>query len=78
MANELFEKVKEIISEKTGVEREDIKSEAFFSEDLNIDEMELLEIIDELEGNYTIVLKTKLEDIKTVGDLLHSLHEVLD
>lgn len=78
MANELFEKVKDIISEKTGSEREGIKSEAFFSEDLNIDEMELLEIIGELEENYNVVLKTKLEDIKTVGDLLHSLHEVLD
>jgi len=73
-----FEKIKEIISEKTGVEKSEIKPEAFFMEDLNIDEMELAEIITEVEEILNLEQDIDIKNIKSVGDLLHSINELTE
>ncbi len=71
-------KVKHVISGITGVEESQIKPEAFFMEDLNIDELELSEVISKLEDILNIELKVPLEDIKTVADLLHAINDVVE
>ncbi|MBI4091371.1 acyl carrier protein [candidate division WWE3 bacterium] len=75
---EIFEALKNIISEKTGVEQDQIKPDSFFMDDLNIDEMELGEIITEFEDRLNIELNLKIEDVKTVSDLLHAVSEVTE
>ncbi len=72
----IFETIRTVISEMAGVEKEEIKPEAYFMEDLNITEMELGEIVTEIEERLNIVIVEELEDIKTVGDLLHAISEV--
>lgn len=78
MNEEYFNAVKTLISEKAGVEEELIKGEAFFEEDLNVDEMELIEILTELEDIYHIELTEEIEDIETVQDLVDMVSERLD
>lgn len=73
---EIFEKIREIVSERTGVEKGDIRPDAFFMDDLNINEMELSEIITELEEKLNIELDIDIEEIKTIGDLLHAINDV--
>ena len=41
----IFEKVKAVIAEQTGINEDDIKMESTFVEDLNIDSLDLVELI---------------------------------
>lgn len=74
----IFDKIREVTSERTGVEKKDIMPESYFMEDLNVDEMELEEIITELEEDLEIDLEVDLNEIKTVSDLLHAITDVTE
>ncbi len=74
-----FELIINTISEKTGVEKREIKPESFFMDDLNIDEMELAEIVAEIEEKLEIELDLDdVDELKTVGDLLHTVQEATE
>lgn len=75
---DILEKAKKIISERSGVDESTINMSAFFMDDLNIDDMELSEIITELEETFDVELEVELEDVKTVGDLVHLLSEAVE
>ena len=75
---EIFEQIRNVVSERTGVEKSDIRPESSFMEDLNIDEMEVAEIISEIEDKLNIELDADISEIKTVGDLLHAIHDVME
>ena len=62
-------KAKRLISEKTGVDVEEITDDSFFEDDLNVGELELIEILEELEELFDIELTDKKNDIETFGDL---------
>lgn len=72
----IFETIRTVISEKAGVEKAEIKPEAYFMEDLNITQMELGEIIMEIEEKLNLEISEELEEIKTVGDLIHAISDV--
>ncbi len=75
----IFEQVVNTISEKTGVEKREIKPESFFMDDLNIDELELAEIVAEIEEMLEIELDLDdSNELKSVGDLLHAVHEATE
>lgn len=78
MSNNYFNKVKEIIEDKLGIEPEEVTPEAFFEDDLNVSEMELIEILQELEESFHIELLDKRENIESIADLLDILSEKLD
>ena len=66
--DEVYERVKEVLTEQLGVEEGDITEEASFQEDLDADSLDLVELIMELEDQFGI--KTSDEDaqkIQTVG-----------
>ncbi len=69
MADEVFEKVKEIIVEQLGVDPEKVTPEATFKEDLEADSLDLVELImafeEEFEGE---ISDEEAEKILTVGD----------
>lgn len=76
---EILEKIKTVISERTGFEKNEIKLDSYFMDDLNINEMELAEIIGELEEMFTVELDDiELEDIKTVSDLVHAITDKIE
>lgn len=74
----LFEVITTTLSERAGVEKKDVRPESFFMDDLNIDEMELGEIVAEIEEKLNVELDMEIEELKTVGDLLHALQEATE
>lgn len=71
------DKVLDIIAEQLNIEPEDLKPEMDFVDDLNQDSIELVELIMSLEDEFGIeVDEEKLEQIRTVGDVLDLVEEL--
>jgi acyl carrier protein len=65
---EVFERVKEVLSEQLGVEENDVTEEARFQEDLDADSLDLVELIMELEDQFAIKISDEdAQKIQTVG-----------
>lgn len=62
----VFEKIKEIIVAKLGVQESEVKLETSF-EDLGVDSLDLFQVIIELEEEFDIQIEDP-EKIKTVKD----------
>ena len=72
----VFEKVKAVIAEQTGINPDDIKMESTFVEDLNIDSLDLVELIMILEEEYDVEIdEDQAEYIKTIGDVVKFIKE---
>lgn len=72
----MLEKVKDLLCEYKGLERDDIKEESTLLEDLGFTSYELLELCGEMEERYDMDIdETKLFKIETVGDLVSFLEQ---
>ena len=68
---EVEEKVKAIIVEKLGVEESEVTPEASFTNDLNADSLDTVELIMEFEKAFEITIPDdKAEKIGTVADAI--------
>ncbi|MHB1252555.1 MAG: acyl carrier protein [Candidatus Humimicrobiaceae bacterium] len=68
---ENFEKIKEILVDVLGANKDDIKQESKFVEDLGADSLDLVELIMSLEDKFQIEISdTDAEKIITVKDAL--------
>ncbi|SHE89087.1 acyl carrier protein [Marinitoga hydrogenitolerans DSM 16785] len=77
--DELFEKVKEIIVETLNVEDEDVTLDASFTDDLDADSLELVDLTMAFESELGVTIEDEeLENIKTVEDVVNSLAEKLN
>ena len=64
-----FDKVKDIIIDKLGVEEEKINKEASFVDDLGADSLDTVELIMQLEEEFGIEIPDDAaENIQTFGD----------
>ncbi len=73
---QLEEKVKDIIAEELGVEREKLTGEASFMEDLGADSLDTVELVMAFEKEFDIdIPDEEAEKLRTVGDALQYLHE---
>ena len=69
------EKVKDIIVEELGVEREKLTSEASFMEDLGADSLDTVELVMAFEKEFDIDIPDEdAEKLRTVGDAMNYLH----
>tara|TARA_B100000945_G_C20328614_1_gene571268 strand:- start:171 stop:407 length:237 start_codon:yes stop_codon:yes gene_type:complete len=73
-----FDKVKEIIIEKLGIEEVSIKDDARFIEDLNADSLDTVELIMEFEEEFNIEIPDDdAEKLKTVGEAIAYINKAL-
>src|SRR5919197_968730 len=76
---EVFERVKEVLTDQLGIEESEITEEASFQEDLDADSLDLVELIMELEDQFGI--KISDERLEFLGDSVLELaiaHELYD
>ena len=72
------DKVKDIIVEELGVEREKLTSDASFMEDLGADSLDTVELVMAFEKEFDIDIPDEdAEKLRTVGDAMNYLHEKL-
>ena len=72
----LEEKVKDIIVEELGVEREKLAEDASFMDDLGADSLDTVELVMAFEKEFDIDIPDEdAEKLRTVGDALKYLHE---
>jgi len=73
---QLEEKVKDIIVEELGVERDKLTSDASFMEDLGADSLDTVELVMAFEKEFDIdIPDEEAEKLRTVGQALQYLHE---
>jgi acyl carrier protein len=74
--SELEEKVRDIIVEELGVEREKLTDEASFMEDLGADSLDTVELVMAFEKEFDIdIPDEEAEKLRTVGEAMKYLHE---
>lgn len=69
---DIFDKVKEIIVDKLGVDESAVKAEASFIEDLGADSLDIVDLVMALEEEFGIdIPDEEAQGIKTVGDAVN-------
>ena len=67
----MFEKIQEIIADKLSVNVEEITLESSFTDDLNADSLDIVELIMALEDELDLEIPDEeVEGFKTVGDVV--------
>ena len=70
----VFEKVKNIISEELGIEKDEIKMESDLSEDLGADSLDAIELIMEVEAQFEVeIADSEATKLKLVSDIVQYL-----
>jgi acyl carrier protein len=70
------EKVKDIIVEELGVERDQLTPGASFMEDLGADSLDTVELVMAFEKEFDIDIPDEdAEKLRTVGDAMNYLHQ---
>lgn len=74
----MFERIRELVAEKVGVESEDISMETSFTDDLEADSITLFELVMAIEDEFDIEVDDEsIEKIETVGDIVRYLEDII-
>ena len=75
---EIIERVKKVVSEVLGVDKDKIKLEDRFVEDLGAESVQSLELVDAFEEEFDIEMdEEKALEVKTVGKAVEFIKEYL-
>lgn len=74
----MFEKVRDIISSQLDVDADIISPDTDLAEDLGADSLDLVELLNTLEDEFSIVIpQDSVQDVKTVGDLAEFMDKLV-
>lgn len=77
--DEYLKEIKQLISEKTGMELDEISEDSYFEDDLNMGQMDLVDLLTDLEDIYqTEGLIEEKDELETVQDLVDLLIEKVE
>ena len=72
-----FDKVKDIIVDRLGVDAEKVTPEASFKDDLGADSLDIAELVMELEDEFEMEIPDEeAEKINTVGDAVNFINSI--
>ncbi len=72
----VFDKVKEIVIDQLDVEEDKVTMEASISEDLGADSLDIVDLVMSLEEEFDVEIPDeKVENVKTVGDIVKFIEE---
>ena len=75
----MFEKVREIISEKLNVDPDEIKLESSIVDDLGADSLDIVELVMALEEEFDIEIPdADAEKVVTVGDVVEFINSQVE
>ena len=78
MSQDVESKVKEIITNKLGVDESEVVADANFTNDLGADSLDTVELIMEFEKDFDLSIPDEdAESIATVGDAIKYIQEKL-
>lgn len=70
----VFDKVKEILCDQLKVDEDNIAMESSIVDDLGADSLDVVDIVMSLQDEFDVEIPDEeVENIKTVGDLVHYL-----
>jgi acyl carrier protein len=73
---EILTQLRPIIAEQLGVEESEVKDDSSFTEDLNADSLDLVEMIMSLEEKFHVEIKDEdAEQIKTVNQAVEFIYD---
>ena len=73
---DLLARLKPVVAEQLGVDESDVKEDASFTEDLNADSLDLVELIMSLEEQFSLQISDEdAEKITTVGEAVDFIYE---
>ena len=76
MADNIEEKVIEIVAEQMGVDKAEVTRETFFVNDLNADSLDTVELVMEFEDEFELSIPDEeAEKIQTVGQAVDYIRE---
>ncbi len=76
MANDIAQKVKDIIVEQLGVDASQVTEEAKFVDDLSADSLDTMELVMALEEEFSLEIPDEdAEKIASVGDAINYIEE---
>ncbi len=74
--DEILTKLKPLIAEQLGVDESEVKEDASFTDDLNADSLDLVELIMSLEEQFKLQISDEdAEKITTVGEAVDYIYE---
>lgn len=74
--DEILTQLRPIIAEQLGVEESEVKEDASFTDDLNADSLDLVEMIMSLEEKFHVQINDEdAEQIKTVGQAVEFIYD---
>lgn len=75
----MFERIRDLVAEKVGVDPEEITMETSFADDLEADSITLFELVMALEDEFDIEIDDeRIEQITTVGDIVNYLEDIVE
>ena len=74
----IFDKVKSIIAEQLDIDEDSITLESAIIDDLGADSLDIVDLVMSFEDEFdTEISDEAIEEIKTVGDIVHFIEENL-